>query len=256
MNKSLVEASPFHKDDQILFWGVRCFLFRYLLLKFKNNLLVGKLVVYGSIDVGSSLNVSLVSGVEVDLCDSLSISLYSGSLSGDLGRVDNIIQDSVLNGSQCSGARARSAGLLVTGISLSEDGALGNEHNDLSRELLLELSDKLLVNLVHGFQKLVRNVEDDGGAATSTVDLLGSCDVNVSERSLELGRSHFEVEELIGNLGLESVRFLLIEDMVPNYKRATKVFMRLRYVFHRIAPIVAIVSTNYSFLPPSSYLSS
>jgi len=177
------------------------------LLKFKNNLLVGKLVVYGSIDVGSSLNISLVSWVKVDLCDSLSIGLHSGSLSGDLGGVDNIVQDSVLNGGQCSGARTRSAGLLVTGVSLSEDGALRDEHNDLSGELLLELSDKLLVNLVHGFQQLVRNVEDDGRAAISTVDLLGSCDVNVSERSLKLGRSHFEVEELIGNLLLESVGF-------------------------------------------------
>ena len=171
-------------------------------------MLVGKLVVYRSIDVGSWLNVSLVSGVKVDLCDSLSIGLYSGSLSGDLSGVENIVQNSVLNSSQCSGSGTRTAGLLVTGVSLSKNGALRDEHNDLSGELLLELSYKLLVNLVHRFQKLVGNVEDDGRATTSTVDLFGSCDVNTSERSLELSRSHFEVEKLIGNLLLESIRFL------------------------------------------------
>ncbi len=189
-------------------WGFRCFLFHYLLLKFENNLLVGKLVVYGRVNVGSSLNVGLVSRVKEDLCDSLSIGLHSGSLSGDLGGVDNIVQDSVLDGSQCSGSRTRTAGLLVTGVSLSKNGTLRNEHNDLSGELLFELSDKLLVNLVNRFQQLVRNVKDDGSATISTVDLLGSCDVNVSERSLELGRSHFEVKELIGNLLLESIGFL------------------------------------------------
>lgn len=178
------------------------------MLKFEDNLLVGKLAVYGSVSVSSSLNVSLVSGVKEDLQDSLSISLHSGALSGDFSGVDNIVQDGVLNGSQCSGTRAGAAGLLVTGISLSEDGALGDEHDDLSGELLLELTDKFLVNLVHRFEQLVWNVKNDGSTSISTVDLLGGSDVNAAKRSLELGRSHFEVKKLIGNLLLESIGFL------------------------------------------------
>ena len=180
------------------------------MLKFEDNLFVGKLAVNGGISVRSSLNVSLVSGVKVDLHDSLSIGLYSGALSGDFGWVDDIVQDSILNGSQCSGTRTRTAGLLVTGVSLSKNGALSDDHNDLSGEFLFELTNKLLVNLVDRFQQLEWNVKNDGGAATSTIDFLRSCDVNVSKRGFELGRGHFKVKKLIGNLLLESVGLLYI----------------------------------------------
>jgi len=171
---------------------------------------VGELAVDGSVDVRSSRNIGLVSGIEEDLHESLSVGLHSGALSGDFGGVDNIVQDGILNGGQCSRARTRSAGLLVASISLSENCALSNDHDDLSGEFLFELTDKFLVNLVDRFEQLERNIQDDSSASASTVDLLCGCDVNASKRGFELGRGHFKVKKLIGNLLLESVGFLWV----------------------------------------------
>lgn len=205
----------------------------YLLLEQKRNLLVGELSVNRGEGLGAAFNVGLVLGIKVNLHDSLSISLHPSSLSNNFRGVHDVVQDGLVNSRQCSRTRARSIGLLVTVVRLSENGTLSDDQNVLSREFLFQLTDKFLVDLIDRFQKLEGDIQDDG-LASATVDLLGGCDVNVSERSLKLGRSHFKIEKFIGYRLLELIGFLLYkrENLVrrlysPTIRHTLRVLVRV-----------------------------
>lgn len=177
----------------------------YSLVEDEGNLLVGELAVDSCVGVGAGLNVGLILGVEVNLDDALAIDLASGALAGDLGGVNNVLEDGILDGGQGAGARAgggRAGGALV---GVAEDGALGDDEDVAAGELLLELADELLVDLVEGLEELVGDVKDDGLLAGSAVDLLGGGDVEVLEGALEVVGGHLEVEDLLGDLELELV---------------------------------------------------
>jgi len=177
------------------------------LLEIERNLLVGKLSIDSREGIGATLNIRLVLGIEVNFRVSFSISFHPNSLSNNFRGVDNIVQDSLLNRRQRPRTRSGTGGLMVAVVRLSKNGTLPNDQNMLSRKLLLKLSDKLLVDLLNRLQQLVWHVQDDGLSGTA-VDLLRSCDVNVSERGLELCRSHFKIEKLVGHGLLELIRFL------------------------------------------------
>ena len=177
----------------------------YSLVEDEGNLLVGELAVDCCVGVGAGLNVGLILGVQVNLDDALAIDLASGALAGDLGGVNNVLEDGILDGGQGAGARAgggRAGGALV---GVAEDGALSDDEDVAAGELLLELADELLVDLVEGLEELVGDVKDDGLLAGSAVDLLGGGDVEVLEGALEVVGGHLEVEDLLGDLELELV---------------------------------------------------
>jgi len=174
----------------------------------ERDLLVGKLVVNRCIGVDASLNIGLVASVEVDLQEPRSLNLASGALSGDLGGVNNVLKDGILDSRQGTGARTKSLRLLRSGVGLAEDLALGNDDNMSAAELLLELTYKLGLDTLEGLLELVRNVQNDGLAASSAVNLLGGGDVEVTERRLELSRGHLQVQELLSDLVLELIGFL------------------------------------------------
>lgn len=68
--------------------------------KVEGNLLVGELSVNSSVSIGTSLNIGLVTSIKVDLEDTTSVNLAAGALSGDLGGVDNVLENGVLDGSE------------------------------------------------------------------------------------------------------------------------------------------------------------
>lgn len=107
------------------------------LLKVKDNILVGQLIVYGGVTGDTSFYVCLILRIKVDLMSTRSIDLMPDSLSLDFSGVNNIIQNSILYGSQCSATRSDSLGLGSPGKRLSKNGALSNEKHVGSRELLL-----------------------------------------------------------------------------------------------------------------------
>ena len=84
-------------------------------------------------------------------------------------------------------------------------------------KLLLKLTDKTLLNLVEGLEKLVGDVKDDGLSSGTAVNLLGGGDVEVLERGLELVGGHLQIEELLGDLGLELIGFLRDEEKLNKY---------------------------------------
>jgi hypothetical protein len=181
------------------------FSFPINLVENEGNLLVGELAVDSGVSVGAGLNVGLVLGVEVDLDDALAVDLAAGALAGDLGGVDNVLEDGILDGGQGAGARAgggRAGGALV---GVAKNGALGDDKDMAAGELLLELADKLLVDLVERLEELVGDVKDDGLLAGTAVNLLGGGDVEVLEGALEVVGGHLKVKDLLGHLELEII---------------------------------------------------
>jgi hypothetical protein len=174
----------------------------------ERNLLVGQLSINSSIGISATLNVGLVTSIKVNLKDTTSINLASGALSGDLGGVDNVLEDGILDGSQGTRAGAQSLGLLGTGIALSKDVTLGNNDEVFSRELLLQLADEASLDLLEGLLELVGHVNNGSLASGSAVNFLGGKDEEVTEGGLELGGGELEVEEFLGDLGLEFIGFL------------------------------------------------
>ena len=186
------------------------FLISYL-LEVERNLLVCKLSVNSRESLDAALNISLVLRVKEDLDDTLSISLHPSSLSNNFSGVNYVIQDGLVNGSQCSRTWARSGSLLVAVVCLSKNGALCNNQHVLSREFLFQLSNKFLLDLIDGRKKFVGNIQDDGLGATA-INLLGSCDVDVSEGGLQLRRGHLKIKKFIGYRLLELIRFLYFKE--------------------------------------------
>jgi len=174
----------------------------------ERDLLVGKLVVNRCIGVDASLNIGLIASIEVDLQEPRSLDLAASALSGDLGGVDDVLKYGILDSRQGTRARTKSLRLLRSGVGLAEDLALSDDDNMTAAELLLELTDKLGLDALEGLLELVRNVQNDGLAAGSAVDLLGGGDVEVTEGRLKLSRGHLQVQELLSNLVLELIRFL------------------------------------------------
>ena len=78
----------------------------------ERDLLVGKLVVNRCIGVDASLNIGLIASIEVDLEEPRSLDLAAGALSSDLGGVDDILKDGILDSRQGTRARAKSLRLL------------------------------------------------------------------------------------------------------------------------------------------------
>jgi hypothetical protein len=174
----------------------------------EGNLLVGQLSVDSGICISASLNIGLVTSIEVNLKDTLTVHLAAGALSSDLSGVDNVLKDSILDSSQGTGAGTQSLGLLGTSIALSKDVTLSNNDDVTSRELLLQLANKTSLDLVEGLLELEGHVHNDGLASRSTVNLLGGGDVQVTEGSLQLSGGHLKVEKLLGDLGLEFIWLL------------------------------------------------
>jgi len=211
----MIPCSPFHqsetkRDSANASRTSQTFLFYFFcLLELERNLLVCELSVDSSKSISASLNICLVLGVKVNLNNSLSVKLHSGALSNNLSRIANVLQDGVLDGSQCAGSRAGSTGFLVTVERLAQDGTLSNNQDVTSRKFLFQFTHKSLVDLVDRFQQFEWDVQDDSLASISTVNLLGGCDVDATKRSLQLCGGHLKIEKLVGNRLLKFIGFLL-----------------------------------------------
>lgn len=168
-------------------------------------MLVGELSVDSGKGISSALNIGLVLGIKVNLHDTLSVDLDAGSLPNDFGRVDEVVQDGLVDSRQCARAWAGSVRLVTAVEGLSKNGTLGDNENVTSGELLFQLTDKSLVDLVEGFSQFVRNIEEDSLSASAAFDLLGSGNVKIPKGCLELGGGHLKVEKLLGNRGFEFI---------------------------------------------------
>lgn len=94
-----------------------------------------------------------------------------------------------------------------------EDATVGDHDDVLAAELLLELADKTGLDLVEALEETEGHEDEDGGLASTEVNLPGAADEQLLEVTLEISGVDLEVEQGLGDLKLElggfGVLFLL-----------------------------------------------
>jgi len=133
------------------------------------------------------LDFGLLVLVELNLVKSGSIESNSGSSADDLSGEAKIFKDLVVDVGE--GSAEWSLLLLVSGLSsgLGKDSSLGENDDVLARELLLEFSDDLLVDLLPGLDLWEGNEKDDGLSAGSNLEFLGGLEVKLLQDGLKVG---------------------------------------------------------------------
>lgn len=133
------------------------------------------------------LNFGLLILVELNLVKSRSIESNSGSSADDLSGEAKIFKDLVVDVGE--GSAEWSLLLLVSGLSsgLGKDSSLGENDDVLARELLLEFSDDLLVDLLPGLDLWEGDEKDDSLSAGSNLEFLGGLEVKLLQDSLKIG---------------------------------------------------------------------
>jgi len=133
------------------------------------------------------LNFCLLILVELNLVKSRSIESNSGSSADDLSGEAKIFKDLVVDVGE--GSAEWSLLLLVSGLSsgLGKDSSLGENDDVLARELLLEFSDDLLVDLLPGLDLWEGDEKDNSLSAGSNLEFLGGLEVKLLQDSLKIG---------------------------------------------------------------------
>ena len=174
----------------------------------EGNLLIGQLSIHGSIGIGASFDIGLITSIKVHLHNSASINLAASALTSNFRGVDNILENSILDRRESTRTRTQSLGLLGTSITLSQNVALSDNDDMSTRELLFQFTNKTGLDLLEWFLEFEGDVDDDGLASRAAVDLLGGGDVQVTKGCLQFGGGHLEVEKFLGNLGLKFIGLL------------------------------------------------
>jgi hypothetical protein len=139
------------------------------------------------------------------LVKSGSIESNSGSSADDLSGEAKIFKDLVVDVGE--GSAEWSLLLLVSGLSsgLGKDSSLGENDDVLARELLLEFSDDLLVDLLPGLDLWEGNEKDDGLSAGSNLEFLGGLqNLVINPCSEKTSSTHLEVKLLQDGLKVGS----------------------------------------------------
>jgi len=190
-------------------YRVASFLFFYLdcddlSFECEDSWLVGELEVSGreSIELvldGVSL---LLLHVKDDLEDLWGIWRNLSSLSSDLMWGNNVVEDSLMDGSESARSWANLESL--TSEVLVDHCSVGSEEDLSLGHLLLDLTEELAVNLGNNSPRLVREVNNHGLLTGLDVQLLGTRDNNLLKLSLEVAvGAYFNVEESLSNLEVE-----------------------------------------------------
>merc|ERR1719233_2270031 len=131
----------------------------------------------------------------------------AGSYPNDIW-TNEIIQDAVVDSLQGAGPGSLLLQLVCLPSGLGQDGSLSDEHNMLSTELLLQLTDQPCLNLLESFQLRNWHEDHDCFLACGALNLLGGGDVQLAQRGLGVSVD-LKVEESLGNLLLNLVWFLI-----------------------------------------------
>jgi hypothetical protein len=171
--------------------------------EFEDGILSSDLLVHGGKGVQFVFNVLLVLGVQVDFEDRRSVNPVADALANNLGGVDEVIKDGLVDGSDSARSGAVLLGLPAARGGLADDSPLDNQHNGLANEFLLQLADEAGLDAAELDALVVGDEEDDGLLVTLELNLASRGDLEVPQLVLELSRPSLEVEECLGDLGLE-----------------------------------------------------
>lgn len=162
---------------------------RTALRELKVDTTTSKLLVDFRVGIESVINTSLLLLIQDNLQDLGAIFLGTETLANDLDGEDEVGQDSIVDGGQCSGTGSllgeRGAGTVGT-LWAGENAAGGEEEDVTVGELLLELTGETLLNSVEALKG--RNGDKDDNSLLAVVDfnLLSRDELQRSQRSLEI----------------------------------------------------------------------
>ena len=157
------------------------------------------------------LDVGLLRLVQVYLKEPRTVEPDPRAFTDDLGRVDEVVQDSVVDGDE----RPVTRPLLLVKLRVSalarrlrQDAPLGNHAHVFTRELLLKLAHEATLDLLEGLE-LRHGHEEDDGLFAADVHLLGGRDVELAQLRLQVG-SDLQIEKRLRNQLLELVGFVVV----------------------------------------------
>mmetsp|Transcript_13430 Transcript_13430/g.34249 ORF Transcript_13430/g.34249 Transcript_13430/m.34249 type:complete len:207 (-) Transcript_13430:78-698(-) len=173
-----------------------------------------------AVDSGEGLQLVLalvlVLTVKVALEELGAVDAHTQALANDLVGVHDVLQDGVVH--SCEGAAAGPLLHLlpVLAAGSAEDAALGNNHDVLAAELLLELAYKTGLDAVVGLQQAVGDKQHNSLLVVADLDLLGGQEGKVAELRTQLGGVHLQIKEGLGHLLLEGRGrlALLLDDLL------------------------------------------
>ncbi|CAH0368472.1 unnamed protein product, partial [Pelagomonas calceolata] len=176
----------------------------------EDDLLVRELLVDVAEGVELRLDVDLVLRVEQHLQHLGAVQLAPRALADDLRRVDQIVEDGVLDRRQRAAPRPRALRLRAPRVVLAQDRPLAHHNHVPPRELLLELADEPRLDLVVFFQLGEGHEDDDGLLAAADVDLARAQERELPELDLDLGRALLQILQLRGHGGLDLRRLAAV----------------------------------------------
>jgi len=176
--------------------------------EFEVDVLACQLLVDSAERVHFVLDLRLLSLVEEDLHHAASVELDADSLSDNLGRVDQVVEDGRVHRRQSAVAGSLLL-LLVARLfgRLGQDASLGDEDDVASVKLLLQLPDEARLDLLVGFELGDGDEDDDGAFAAAHVHLLRCRHVQLAQLRLEVA-VHFKLEKSLRDGLLKLVRLL------------------------------------------------
>jgi len=174
--------------------------------EFEVDVFTGQLLVDGAERVDFVLNLGLLSLIEEDLHHAASVELDANSLTNDLSRVDQVIEDGRVDRRQSAVAGSLLL-LLVARLfgRFRQDAPLGDEDDVTSAELLLQLPDQTRLDLLVGLELGNGDEDDDGAFSAAHVHLLRRRHVQFAQLRLEVA-VHLELEESLRDGLLKLVR--------------------------------------------------
>jgi hypothetical protein len=165
------------------------------------------------------------------------INLHALALVNNLRREDEVIEDSVMHSSEGTADRAHLGSTLSRALWLVENAAVGQENDVFAIELLLELTDKLGLDVLYVLEKRNRNKDDDGLLVTTYILFFSTSDVDLTELSLKLSVAELKIKERLGNRELKLVIFLAHRRILHKPKRSAKRGSQMRPVSRTLTAV-------------------
>ena len=122
-------------------------------------------------------NVGLLVLVEMNLEETSSVETETNPLADNLGGVDEVIEDSTVNGHQSAASWALLLLLVHFPSGLGQNPPLSDKDDMFTREFLLQFTDQAGLNLLEGLQLRHWHENNDRLLALADLDLLGSSNV-------------------------------------------------------------------------------
>eukprot|EP00216_Chloropicon_sp_CCMP2111_P006478 CAMPEP_0198240480 /NCGR_PEP_ID=MMETSP1446-20131203/5577_1 /TAXON_ID=1461542 ORGANISM="Unidentified sp, Strain CCMP2111" /NCGR_SAMPLE_ID=MMETSP1446 /ASSEMBLY_ACC=CAM_ASM_001112 /LENGTH=211 /DNA_ID=CAMNT_0043923213 /DNA_START=290 /DNA_END=922 /DNA_ORIENTATION=- len=184
----------------------------------EEDVLSGERLVGGGEGVELGLGVLLILGVEENFEHARPVRGEPGALSDDLCGEDDVAEDGLVHGGEGAGP---GPGEGEPALRRLLDPPVGNDHDMLAAELLLELAHQALLDLLEGLPEPEWDRHDHRLAPARDVHLARAQDVKVAQVALQLLARRLQVEQGLGHALLENIGqlALLLQDLLPCRER-------------------------------------